>query len=384
MDTAGISERIAALLPEIAARREEIEGARRLPSDLAEKLSATKIFSLGVPSDLGGREASPSELMAAIEAVATADGSTGWCAMVGVANNLVSGYMPAEGARAVFADPTLPTAGIAAPAGQALRTEGGVRVAGRWPFASGITHCAWVWAGALVMEQGQPRMTEHGPEIVHVCIPVQEVEIEDTWRVSGLCGTGSQHFRVADVFVPDSRIFALLDPSGHRPEPLYQMPPLGFFVAQFACVGLGIARAALDEVTGLAATKVPSLYMEPLARRPAAQIDLARAEAALGAARAYLYATTEDLWEVLKSGGTPTRRQIALARAAETQAVETAAAIARTASTLAGGGALYLASALQRHVRDTEAMTHHFTVAPPTWEQAGRVLLGDDPGVPAF
>ena len=149
------------------------------------------------------------------------------------------------------------------------------------------------------------------------------------------------------------------------------MPPLGFFVAQLACVGLGIARAALDEVTGLAATKVPSLYMEPLARRPAAQIDLARAEAALGAARAYLYATTEDIWEALGSGGAPSSRQLALARAAETQAVETAAAVARTASTLAGGGSLYLASALQRHVRDTEAMTHHFTVAPPTWEQAG-------------
>ena len=75
---------------------------------------------------------------------------------------------------------------------------------------------------------------------------------------------------------------------------------------------------------------------------------------------------------------------VALARAAQTQAVETAAAVARTASTLAGGSSLFLASALQRHVRDTEAMTHHFTVAPPTWEQAGRVLLGDDPGVPAF
>ena len=59
-------------------------------------------------------------------------------------------------------------------------------------------------------------------------------------------------------------------------------------------------------------------------------------------------------------------------------------AATRTANTLGGGGALYSESSLQRHMRDAEAITHHFTVAPFTWEQAGRVLLGRDPGVPAF
>jgi alkylation response protein AidB-like acyl-CoA dehydrogenase len=384
MDAARIAEDIENLLPEIVLRRAEVEHGRRLPADLAASLQATGLFALGVPRDLGGVEAAPAELMRAIEAVATADGSTGWCAMVGIANNVAAGYMPAEGAREVFADPTLPTAGIAAPAGGAVRADGGLRVSGRWPFASGITHCAWVWAGALVMEDGRPRMTGHRPEIVHVCMPVGSVEIEDTWHVSGLCGTGSHHFRAEDVFVPAQRVFALLAPAGHRREPLYQMPPLGLFVAQLACVGLGIARAALDELIGLAGTKVPSLYAEPLARRPAAQIDLARAEAALGGARAFLYATTDAIWDTLRSGGAPSGRQLALARAAQSQAVETAAAVTRTASTLAGGSALYLASALQRHTRDVEAMTHHFGVAPPTWEQAGRVLLGSDPGVPAF
>jgi alkylation response protein AidB-like acyl-CoA dehydrogenase len=384
MDTADIAERIDRLKPEIAARRAEIERERRLPADLAASLRETGLYALGVPRDLGGVEAAPAELMRAIESVATADGSTGWCAMVGIANNVVAGYMPAEGAREVFADPTMPTAGIAAPAGQALRADGGLRLSGRWPFASGITHSEWVWAGALVMEDGRPRMTEHGPEIVHACMPVSAVEIEDTWHVSGLCGTGSHHFRVNDVFVPERRIFALLDPAGHRPEPLYQMPPLGLFASQLACVGLGIARAALDELIGLAATKVPSLYLEPLARRPAAQIDLARAEAALGGAQAFLSAATEAIWETVRAGGAPSGRQLARARAAQTQAVETAAAVTRTANTLAGGSALYLESELQRRVRDAEAMTHHFTVAPPTWEQAGRVLLGSDPGVPAF
>jgi alkylation response protein AidB-like acyl-CoA dehydrogenase len=304
--------------------------------------------------------------------------------MVGLGNNVAAGYMPEAGAREVFADPTLPTAGIAAPAGGAVRVDGGVRVTGRWPFASGVDNCAWVWAGCLVMEDGQPRMTKQGPEIIHVCMPADAVTQHDTWHVSGLCGTGSKDFSAADVFVPEERIFLLLDPRGHRPEPLYQMPPLGLFVYQLACVGLGIARAALDELTELAQSKPPSLYMEPMAERAATQVELARAEAALGAARAFLYAAVDDVWRTVGAGAAPTSRQLALARLACTQAAEAAAAVTRKANTLGGGSSIYLASALQRHARDAEAITHHFTVAPHTWEQAGRILLGRDPGVPAF
>jgi alkylation response protein AidB-like acyl-CoA dehydrogenase len=382
MDGQTLSDSIADLLPTIHAKREATEQARQLPADLAAALRDSGIFSLSVPRALGGREAAPTDLMSAIERVSAADGSVGWCAMVGTGNNIASGYMSEAGAREVWADPTRPTAGIAAPAGQAIRVDGGVRVKGRWPFASGITHCDWVWAGCLVMEDGRPKMTEQGPEIIHVAMPVGEVTIHDTWHVSGLCGTGSHDFSVADLFVPERRIFRLLDPAEHRPEPLYQMPPLGLFVYQLACVGLGIARAALDELAELAQTKTPTLYMEPLADRPAVQIELARAEAALGGARAYLYQIVEEMWQVVSTGGQPSPRQLALARAAATQAVEVAAVVTRTANTLAGGVSLFNNSALQRHTRDAEAITHHFTVAPFTWEQAGRLLLGREPGVP--
>jgi alkylation response protein AidB-like acyl-CoA dehydrogenase len=66
------------------------------------------------------------------------------------------------------------------------------------------------------------------------------------------------------------------------------------------------------------------------------------------------------------------------------QAVETGADVARTMNTLAGGSSIYLKSSLQRHARDAEAVTHHFTVAPHTWEDAGRVLLGRPPVAPVF
>jgi indole-3-acetate monooxygenase len=284
----------------------------------------------------------------------------------------------------VFTDPTRPTAGIAAAAGAATRVDGGVRVSGRWPFASGINHCDWLWAGCMVMEDGQPRMTEHGPDIIHVWMPTSDVTIHDTWHVSGLCGTGSNDFSAADVFVPEQRIFRLLDTSGHRPEPLYRMPPLTEFVFLLAAVPLGIARAALDEFTELAQTKVPTFYQAVLADKAVVQAELAKAEAALGSARAFLYRMVEDTWTTVTAGQMPTSRQVALARAAANHAAVTAAAVTHTVNTLAGGSSIYTKSSLQRHARDVEAITHHFTVAPLVWEEAGRVLLGRPPIAPAI
>jgi alkylation response protein AidB-like acyl-CoA dehydrogenase len=384
MDTNAILESLRGLLPGIRARRGEIERARRLPADLAAELRRTRVYGLGIPRDLGGEQATPLDLMNAVETVAAADGSTGWCTMIGIGNNVAAGYMSEAGARDVFSDPTAPTAGIAAPAGAAVPVDGGVRVSGRWPFASGITHSDWVWAGCLVTENGRPRTGSEGPEIVHVCMPIADVEIHDTWHVSGLCGTGSNDFSANDLFVPGERVFALLDPARHRPEPLYQMPALGLFVYQLACVGLGIARGALDDLGELAREKRPSMYRDVLADRPVAQVQVARAEAALGSARSFLHDTVADVWRTVGEGRTPAPRQLALARAASTHAAETASTVTRTVSALAGGSSIYSSSSLQRHTRDAEALTHHFTVSPHTWEEAGRVLLGREPVQPVF
>ena len=382
MQTEDILTSIETVLPAIRARRAEIERARRMPKDLVDAIRQTGMFAMGAPRAIGGREAPPLDILRAIEMVASADGSAGWCAMIATGNGVSAGYMSDKGAREVFADPTAPTAGIAAPAGAAVPVDGGMRVSGRWPFASGITHCDWLWAGCLVMEAGRPRMTPMGPELVHACIPVREVDVHDTWHVSGLSGSGSNDFSAADVFVPEHRLFALLDPSKHRPEPLFQMPPVGLFTYQAAAVSLGIARSALDELTSLAQTKVPSMYTTPLADKSAAQIALARAEAELGAARAFLFDTVGGIWESLCGGHAPTPRQIACGRIAATHAAEASAAVARNASLLFGGTAIYATNDLQRHARDTDAIAHHFTFSPHSWEESGRVLMGRAPTVP--
>jgi alkylation response protein AidB-like acyl-CoA dehydrogenase len=384
MHDTGLAAQLEALVPAIAARRDDIERDRRLPRDLVATLRETGLFTLEIPRALGGSQAAPVEILRAIETVSRADGSTGWCAAVAIANNGVVGFMHGAGAREVFADPTAPTAGVFAPSGTAVRGAGGFRVSGRWHFASGITHCDWVWAGCVVTENGRPRMTPAGPEIVHAFMPRSAVEVHDTWFVSGLCGTGSHDITARDVLVPSERVFAIGAATRERPEPLYRMPVVGWFVSHVAAVGLGVARAALDELVALAQSKVPTFSTAVLADRPAAQLELARAEAALAAARAFLHDSIEDLWRTIGAGGQPAPREIALNRVAAANAAEVGAAVSRTASVLAGGGSIFTTSALQRHVRDADAIAHHFTVAPHVWEDAGRVFMGRAPSAPMF
>ncbi len=381
----GYSEKLRALLPAVRARRDETESQRRLPRDIVDGLIDSGIFGLAVPRAFGGAELDPPDQLRVVETLSAADGSTGWCAMIALGNGVFAGYMPEVGAKEVFADPHQATAAALAPSGAAIPVDGGFRVSGRWRFASGIEHSGWVFGGCLVVGEERAKKTStEAPQLAHVFMPTSDVQIHDTWHVSGLCGTGSHDFEATSVFVPHERVVAVFDATKHRPEPLYQMPTLPLFASHVAAVALGIARAALGELTQLSIEKTPTFSTSRMADKPVTQVEVARAEASLGAARAFLYDTLDDLWQTVVAGLEPSRRQHALCRIAAVQASESAASVTRDASVLAGGTSIYNSSSLQRHARDADAVRHHVTQSPQTWEESGRVLMGLEPLFPIF
>ncbi|MGH9212874.1 MAG: hypothetical protein ACRD2C_19720 [Acidimicrobiales bacterium] len=75
-------------------------------------------------------------------------------------------------------------AGAVPPTGTATPVEGGYRVTGQWAFASGCQHAHW-FVGHCVVDDGRQ------PPVRMMVLPTSDVEIKDTWSVSGLCGTGS-------------------------------------------------------------------------------------------------------------------------------------------------------------------------------------------------
>jgi alkylation response protein AidB-like acyl-CoA dehydrogenase len=127
----------------------DAEHARRLPDEVVGALRHTGINRLLLPVELRGMDAPVVDIIDIVEQVATADGSTAWCAAIGAGSNLFAGYLPRDGARRVFADRDQGSATMLAPAGTLTDHGHGYRLLGRWPFTSNCLHSEWIGLGAL-------------------------------------------------------------------------------------------------------------------------------------------------------------------------------------------------------------------------------------------
>jgi alkylation response protein AidB-like acyl-CoA dehydrogenase len=191
-------------------------------------------------------------------------------------------------------------------------------------------------------------------------------------------GTGSLDFSVDGARVPDRRT---IQPGVSRPTvdaPLARFPNFTLLGTGVAAVGLGVARRSLDELIELAGAKTPQFARRTLAESSFTQIEVARAEARLRSARAFLLDELAAAWALAATGEpVPGERRVAI-RLAAMHAASTAAEVADTAFTLAGGTAVYDASVLGRCLRDAHVVTQHVMTAPKLAETFGKSLLGLD------
>ena len=358
------------LVADIRANAETAEADRRVPDHIIRAMAERGLFRLCVPSAYGGSEVDPLTLVRVLETIAIGDGSTGWVAMIGATTGALGFYLPEEGAAEVYSsDPEVLTGGVFAPRGVAHPDEGGFRVTGRWGFASGCEHATWLIGGSLVDGLPPPRQ---------MVFRASEVRVLDTWRVSGLRGTGSHDMAVEDVFVPESRQASIVSEPPRLRTPLSAFPVFGLLAVGIAAVCLGIARAAVDELIGLASVKKPEGSGRLLYERPGTQAAVGAAEGELRAARAFLEEALSEVWEAATQAGEISVRDRALVRLAATHATHSAASTVDLMYSAGGGTSIYETSPLQRHFRDIHTATQHMMVAPPTLELTGRVLLGLD------
>jgi alkylation response protein AidB-like acyl-CoA dehydrogenase len=365
------------LAPLLAARSGEGERSRRLSRDVVEALVAGGFFRMLVPSSLGGGESDPATFVATVEELSRRDAAAGWCIAACATSGMVGAYIDEAAAQDVFGAGASVSGGVFAPRGTAYHESDTYLVSGRWAFASGIDHCDWLMGGCMVFEEGTRKMLAEGrPDIRLALFPASEVEVIDTWNVSGLRGTGSHDMQVHEIRVPAERTTSLLTDKPLERGPLYAFPLFGLLALAIAGVTLGIARAALDDLTELAGGKTPTLSSRRLADRPATQTAMARSEAAWRAARELLYAEIERGWAEARKNGTVSVPEKAALRLAATHATTASAAVVDAAYELGGGTSIYETSSLQRHFRDVHAATQHMLVGPATWELTGRLLLG--------
>ncbi len=142
-----------------------------------------------------------------------------------------------------------------------------------------------------------------GPDVRLMLMPKADVQVIDTWSVSGLCGTGSHDMAVDRLLVPAGRSVSLFTDRPHIDGPLYAFPLFGLLALGICSVALGIARGAIDDLIELAADKRPAPGARSLAQRSTIQAEVARAEASLRAARALVLEAARSAWEPALSGG---------------------------------------------------------------------------------
>jgi indole-3-acetate monooxygenase len=371
-----ILDAVRDLAPAIAVRAGEIEAARRLPPDLVTELTAAGCFGMLRPRSHGGAGVDLATSMRVYEDLSRADASVGWTVAIGAGCWLDVVGLPRSTFEDVFADdPDVKVGGGINPAGVAVPADGGYRVTGRWAFVSGCQHCDWIYGNCI--EEGA---TGNGgmPPLRIALFRAGEVEIEDTWSVSGLCGTGSHDVVADDVFVPTERTFALLSAEPCLDDPLVRIPLPSPYALQMASVALGVAQGAVDDILALAADKVPLFAGASLATNPLFQNQLGQADASLRAARSLVYAEAADAWAAALAGDPFTTEHRARIRGSATWACDTAATVAGMAYRAGGGSSLYRSSPLQRRFRDVHALTQHFLVKLDSMTTVGAVMAGQE------
>ncbi len=359
--------------PTLREASDEAERLRRCPPAIVDLLHQTRLFDMMLPRAYGGLEESIPTMVRVLEELAVADASIAW--VVGIANGtgIISAQMEEATARSLFV-PRAVAGGAQAPWGRAVRTDGGYRVTGRWPFASGCNHCTMLVGGCLTTPADGSAAP---PEYRMAVFPIDQVNIIDTWNVVGMRGTGSHDMEVKDVFVPDDRMLAL-NTAPLVDGPTYRYPVLGFLALTISPIPLGIARRAIDELIALAVNKTPMNIGSKLAERPYTHTEIARAEAILRSARAWMYEIMDDIWDKAVAGREITAADRAMVRAACAHAALESVRAVEIAYTLGGGSSIYEGNVLQRCLRDVHTTTQHVMLAPTNYEPAGRALLGLD------
>ncbi len=369
--------------PAITAAAATIEQTQRIGEPLLTQLHDARLLRLLLPRSFGGEEVEPWVYLGTVEEVSRHDASVGWNLFVANSSALIAPFLEPASAHAIYDDPRALIAWGPPNAARARVVAGGYRISGEWEFASGCRQATWMGAHAQVEEtDGSLRLNARGTPLIRTLLfPVAQAELIHRWNVIGLRGTASDAYALSDLFVPEAFSATREEPELRRePGRLYAFTTQGLYAVGHAGVMLGVARAMLDAFVALAVRKTPR-NLGRLADSAVVQSSVARVEAALGAARAYLVATLQDIWaavEGIPAIDIPARARVRLAC---THAIHTATDVADFAYKEAGTSAIFLDTAFERRFRDLHTASQQIQARGAHFEAVGRIMLGIIPEV---
>lgn len=235
-------DKIKALAPLVAEKAAEAEAARRPLDEVIDALKATGVFTAFVPKKYGGLELDMASYVEIGITLGYADPSMSWITSFYMEHNWLITMFAEELQDEIFnSQPFVLAPGSINPSGKAIDNgDGTYTLSGHWTFGTGICHADWVLVSGKIGDEDASR---------NFLLPVDEVEVKDTWHVDGMSATGSRDIIANGVTVPSRRVS--LSPPPHvfaKPggEYLHRIPTPPFLSLTAAMPAMGAAKRALD------------------------------------------------------------------------------------------------------------------------------------------
>nr|WP_205266725.1 acyl-CoA dehydrogenase [Mycolicibacterium sphagni] len=343
----------------LAQRAAEAEDLRRLPDATIADFRASGMARLLLPARYGGEQAPFPAILDPVRRMAHGCASSAWTLGFYILHNWMLALFGEQAQDEVFADGPVLCPAPLAPTGRGVPVDGGVRLSGRWSWATGIMAADWVMVGALC-----------GPDDAMypalALLPAQDVVVEDVWHTDGMRGTGSHDVVVTDTTVPEHRLVKLTDiyggtapGAGLHDGTAYRWPMVPALSLLAAMPALGAAERVADLFASRLGERVLAYSRVAQKQQPAAQIRLGDARVRLCALNGLLDDTVAMI-ETMVTVGTRIPRSVrAQARVAAAHIVHESRAVVADLLESSGASAHFLHNPLQRAKRDIDVICGH-------------------------
>lgn len=348
-----------AMVPKIASLTDSYRGQSDLPASVVGLMQEAGLHKAYMPRRYGGYELDWGAHYYISREISRACGSAGWIAGLVFSHVMCIGRFPKAAQDAFFtASPEGILATASAGAGTLERVPGGMRLSGRWGWASGVNH-----AGGLMVIAKEGDV----PLFTHFCLLLPgEFQIEHTWDSAGLHATGSHHVRIDAQFIPHERLverdtYIGLNPPGSELHDsyVYKVRPAPLQKSYFMGPLLGTARGALEGTVAQTSKRRGQIVGEQIAVQTPVQVNLGVAEAELDAATLVFDEWVRRIHNSAISQGDMSATDMLWGKRNVTFGSRLCLAAAdRLAASLGAGGQLQ-SNPVQRLYNDCRAVTSH-------------------------
>ncbi|MFA5494935.1 MAG: hypothetical protein WC247_09160 [Porticoccaceae bacterium] len=382
-----IIEELKALRPLIQANSSQGEEQRSPTREVEEKVyNKLKLLNLLTPRRWGGGGLSPTGFARVQQELGKADLSVSWVNQILNGSTVLATLTSDAIQEAIFGNGPTTVCSAYNPPGKAKKVDGGYILSGAWPYSSGSRQAKWMQAGCLITDSEGPIV----PGINMCFVPMDQLEIQDTWFVTGMQGTGSDTTVAKEVFVPDEMMVTMDKPIGTIDTSKKHFGAASDYlpvVPTVRCTGIAQLLGGAQYMLELVAADAPKkpIVTTFFAKRVDSHVfvqDLGKVAAQLDSAELILFDAIGQLDKVAEAGGKMTALEAAKNRAQCAQVIELIHASMEKLMFMAGSSAFVLSNPLQRYWRDLSMGLRHVQNIPTLgYEIYGRDLLEISPNI---